>query len=150
MTFYIELTFKWGLLMNELIESVRKNGNGKVEKVMSIKKPSDLLIRDSIFVRHDGSLVKIKYQEILWLKGDGNYTTLVTKEFELSIRNILKEFEETLPGNEFMRIHKSYIVRLDEILAINTRELRVGNEFIPIGRTYYQKLIEGIQKLGGE
>lgn len=136
--------------MNELLESTRRNGNRMAEKPVSIQKPSDLLIRDSIFVRHDGSLVKIKFQEILWLKGNGNYTTLVTKDFELSIRNILKEFEEALPNREFMRIHKSYIVRLEEILAINTRELRVGDEFIPIGRTYYQKLIEGIQKLGGE
>ncbi|MFC3414109.1 LytR/AlgR family response regulator transcription factor [Algoriphagus hitonicola] len=136
--------------MNELIESARRNGNGMAEKPISLQKPSDLLIRDSIFVRHDGSLVKVKYQEILWLKGNGNYTTLVTKDFELSIRNILKEFEEALPNHEFMRIHKSYIVRLEEILAINTRELRVGDEFIPIGRTYYQKLIEGIQKLGGD
>ena len=138
--------------MNELIESARRNGNGKGNgyPVTKIYNEPKLLIKDAIFVRHDGSLVKVRFQEILWLKGDGNYTTLVTKDFELSVRNILKDFEEALPQLEFMRVHKSYIVRLEEILAINTRELRVGDEFIPIGRTYYQKLLEGVHKLGGD
>ncbi len=134
--------------MRELIEGVKKNGNGNGQA--ALENTSKLLIKDAIFVRQEGSLVKVKFQDILWLQGDGNYTTLVTKGFVVSVRNILKDFEDALPKDQFMRIHKSYIVRLEEIISISTREVKIEEHTVPVGRTYYQRLIEGIQKLGGE
>lgn len=108
----------------------------------------DLLIRDAIFIRDKGCLTKVKYQNIIYLKGDGNYTTLVTREKSYSLRNILKEFEEMLPATRFLRIHKSFIVNLDEINTISPKEVTVNNQKVPVGRTYYQTLINGVQKLG--
>ncbi|MCH7410210.1 LytTR family transcriptional regulator [Belliella sp. DSM 111904] len=136
--------------MKELLENHRSNGNGTKEREKeSIKGNLDqnLLIKDSIFVRNKGSLVKVKFKDILWMKGDGNYTTLVTRDSVYSLRNILKDFEAVLPEGDFLRIHKSYIVRLDEIVSINPREIMVGKDTVPVGRTYYQNLINGINKL---
>lgn len=90
----------------------------------------------------------MKFKNVLWLKGDGNYTTLVTKDKVYSLRNILKEFEAILPEEEFVRIHKSYLVRLDRITTISPKEVTIEQERVPVGRTYYQKLIHGINKLG--
>ncbi len=133
--------------MKELLEIIVKNGNGNGESKSSHPK-SNLLINDAVFVRHEGNLVKVKYDDILWLKGDGNYTTLVTRTSVFSVRNILKDFESVLPAHRFMRIHKSYIVQISEINSINTRELRVGKDLVPVGRTYYHDLLNGLQKLG--
>lgn len=108
----------------------------------------DFLIKDGLFIRNKGNLVKVKWIDILWLKGDGNYTTLVTRTQVYSLRNILKEFEAVLPNGDFFRIHKSYIVRLDEIKSINPREVAVGSDTVPVGRTYFQDLMNGIKKLG--
>lgn len=135
--------------MKELLEGIKRNGNGNGN---GEKKPfsqdSKLLVKDAVFVRHEGSLVKVKFDDILWLKGDGNYTTLITKKAVFSVRNILKEFEGVLPQDQFLRIHKSYIVQVSEIQSINTKEVIVGNDSVPVGRTYYHDLISGIQKLG--
>lgn len=135
--------------MKELLEGIKRNGNGNGN---GEKKPfsqdSKLLVKDAVFVRHEGSLVKVKFDDILWLKGDGNYTTLITKKAVFSVRNILKEFETVLPQDQFLRIHKSYIVQVSEIQSINTKEVIVGNDSVPVGRTYYHDLISGIQKLG--
>lgn len=134
--------------MKELLEEIKKNGighgNGETIQISSEK----LLIKDAIFVRHEKNLVKVKFDDILWMKGDGNYTTLVTRKSVFSVRNILKDFESVLPADRFMRIHKSYIVQVAEINAINTREVKVGTDLVPVGRTYYHDLINGIQKLG--
>lgn len=131
------------LLENDLDKSVVQN---------QVKPDSDhdekLLIKDAIFVRHEGNLVKVKYDDILWLKGDGNYTTLVARHSVFSVRNILKDFEMALPPERFMRIHKSYIVQVSEINSINTREIKVATDLVPVGRTYYHDLVNGIQKLG--
>ncbi|WP_317175343.1 LytR/AlgR family response regulator transcription factor [Cyclobacterium xiamenense] len=108
----------------------------------------EILIKDAIFIRDKGCLTKVAYTDIVYLKGDGNYTTLITREKSYSLRNILKEFEEMLPTRQFLRIHKSYIVNLNDIKTISPKEVTVLNEKVPVGRTYYQTLINGIQKLG--
>jgi len=108
----------------------------------------EILIKDAIFIRDKGCLTKVAYTDIVYLKGDGNYTTLITREKSYSLRNILKEFEEMLPVCQFLRIHKSYIVNLNDIKTISPKEVTVLNEKVPVGRTYYQTLINGIQKLG--
>lgn len=131
--------------MNEVLIDVTKNGHQKNGKPLE-ERP--LLISNGLFIRHRGNLVKIKWSDILWLKGDGNYTTLVTRQQVYSLRNILKELEAILPVDEFFRIHKSYIVRLDEIVSINPREIVVGTDSVPVGRTYFQDLLQGIKKLG--
>lgn len=125
----------------------KTNGNGKSEKKNLFQDPK-LLVKDAVFVRHEGSLVKVKFEDILWLKGDGNYTTLITKKDVFSVRYILKDFESVLPPSQFLRIHKSYIVQVSEILSINTKEVRVGSDLVPIGRTFYHQLLSGIKKLG--
>ncbi len=133
--------------MKELLELKKTNGNGKIDKKILFQDPK-LLVKDAVFVRHEGSLVKVKFDDVLWLKGDGNYTTLITKSAVFSVRNILKDFEAVLPPNQFLRIHKSYIVQVSEILSINTKEVKVGNDLVPVGRTFYHQLLSGIKKLG--
>ncbi|WP_111670379.1 LytR/AlgR family response regulator transcription factor [Algoriphagus litoralis] len=134
--------------MKELLEEIKINGNEKHQAPSELEQEERLLIKDAIFVRHEGSLVKVKYDDILWLKGDGNYTTLVARNSVFSVRNILKDFEMALPSEKFIRIHKSYIVQVSEINAINTREIKVATDLVPVGRTYYHDLVNGIQKLG--
>lgn len=129
--------------MREILERINNN---EADEFL-VENNEGLLIPDAIFIRHAGSLLKVKYSDILWLKGDGNYTTLVSKTGVYSVRNILKDFETALPNKEFLRIHKSYIVRIEEIEAINVKEVKVQKDLVPVGRTYYTNLINGIQKL---
>ena len=133
--------------MKELLEVIKINGMGTGDQNSSFQ-DSKLLVKDAVFVRYEGSLVKVKFDDILCLKGDGNYTTLITKKSVFSVRNILKDFEAVLPATQFLRIHKSYIVQVSEILSITTKEVKVGDDFVPVGRTFYQQLIGGIKKLG--
>ncbi|WP_317047760.1 LytR/AlgR family response regulator transcription factor [Pleomorphovibrio marinus] len=126
-------------------ERIAKNGLSSNGKLTSSK---ELLIKDAIFIRDKGCLSKVKFMDIIYLKGDGNYTTLVTRKKSYSLRNILKEFEELLPSDLFIRIHKSYIINVNEINTISPKEITVLEEKVPVGRTYYQNLINGIQKLG--
>ncbi|WP_209328823.1 LytR/AlgR family response regulator transcription factor [Lunatimonas salinarum] len=129
--------------INETLKVIATNGTNGMH--LNTK---DLLIKNAIFIRDKGCLTKVAYPDIVYLKGDGNYTTLVTAKKTYSLRNILKEFEEILPEELFIRIHKSYIVNLEQIATISPKELCVANEKVPVGRTYYQALINGIQKLG--
>jgi DNA-binding LytR/AlgR family response regulator len=129
--------------INETLKVITGNGSNGTPL-----KAKQLLIKNALFIRDKGCLTKVAYTEIVYLKGDGNYTTLVTTKKTYSLRNILKEFEEILPEELFIRIHKSFIANLELISTISPKELCVGGEKVPVGRTYYQTLINGIQKLG--
>lgn len=134
--------------MKEVLKAYNGKSNGNSNGNGTLEQQPKLLIKDALFVRYKGNLVKVKFTDIIWMKGDGNYTTLVTKDNVYSLRNILKEFETVLPEDDFIRIHKSYIVRLDQINTINPREVTVGKDTVPVGRTYFQNLLNGINKLG--
>ncbi|WP_130276018.1 LytR/AlgR family response regulator transcription factor [Cecembia calidifontis] len=134
--------------MKEVLKAYNGKSNGNSNGNGTLEQQNKLLIKDALFVRYKGNLVKVKFTDIIWMKGDGNYTTLVTNDNVYSLRNILKEFESVLPSEDFIRIHKSYIVRLDQINTINPREVTVGKDTVPVGRTYFQNLINGINKLG--
>lgn len=134
--------------MKEVLKELKPNKDWHQNESRLNGTAGDFLIKDGLFIRNKGNLIKVKWTDIMWLKGDGNYTTLVTRTQVYSLRNILKEFESVLPNTDFFRIHKSYIVRLDEIISINPREVTIGKDSVPVGRTYFQDLINGIKKLG--
>ncbi len=137
--------------MKEQLNSIRRgengNGNGHTATEESHHQEVDLLIKDAIFVRHERGYRKVIFSDILWLKGDGNYTTMVTRDAVFSVRNILKDFEQVLPPQLFLRIHKSYMINVEEVSVITLRELQIGEDMIPIGRSFYHGFMDRVQKL---
>lgn len=109
----------------------------------------EFIIRDSLFIRDKHYLLKVKFGEIVYLEADGNYTLLMTDKQKFTLRNTLKEFESRLPADQFARIHKSYMVRLDAITGINSQYVLVGLKELPIGRSYHEWIMGKVNKLSG-
>ncbi len=96
--------------------------------------------RDYLFVK-DGHLhQKIKTQEVCWIKADRNYIDIHTLKKKYSIRSTIKNLMEKLPGNRFIRPHKSYLVNIEHISAAESTCLHVGKKTIPIGRAYQNEI----------
>ncbi len=93
---------------------------------------------DSIFVKKKGLLEKVKYKDLEWIEADGNHITIhVSGGRDYTIRKSLKELSDKLPKDRFLRVHKSYIVLVDAVTAIDTSFVYLGERKIPIGRSYY-------------
>ncbi len=90
---------------------------------------------DFLFVKTDGRLVKISLSELQFIEGLKDYVYLHLKTEKLIVLDTMKEFEGKLPA-EFMRVHKSYIIRLDQIASIERNRIFIQNKIIPIGETY--------------
>lgn len=103
---------------------------------------------DSLFVRDRKQLVKVRFDELLWLEADGHYTFLhtATGKYTLSLR--LKQVEERLPPAGFLRVHKSYVVALGKISALAGAFVRVGPALVPVGRAYQAHLLRHLNRLG--
>jgi DNA-binding LytR/AlgR family response regulator len=74
--------------------------------------------------------------EILWVEALGNYMRLNTEEDKHTVLSTMKEIEAKLPEKDFIRVQRSFIVRLDKILTIEDNYVIVKNKEIHIGKAY--------------
>jgi DNA-binding LytR/AlgR family response regulator len=94
-----------------------------------------------IFVRADGKLVKINWDEILFIEGQRDYLRfhLVNNRRIMTLLNF-RAVEEQLPADLFIRIHKSYIISASRVDAIGKATVSIGDREIPIGENYRPSL----------
>ncbi|WP_194776779.1 LytR/AlgR family response regulator transcription factor [Pararhodonellum marinum] len=107
----------------------------------------DFVLKDSMFIRTNGMLVKLKLDEIIYFEADANYTQVHTKSKKYVIRSILKELEGKLDANRFVRIHKSFLINLEEIDSIQSESVQIAGKEIPISRNQYSWLLHQIRML---
>ncbi|MEG0916241.1 MAG: LytTR family DNA-binding domain-containing protein [Myroides sp.] len=99
---------------------------------------------DFLFVKTDGKLIKINLNDLQFVEGLKDYLYLHLKNEKLIVLDTLKDFEFKLPNN-FMRVHKSYIVRLDQIESIERNRIFIQNKIIPVGDTYKTKFQDWVK-----
>lgn len=97
-----------------------------------------------LFVKTDGKLIKINLNDLQFVEGLKDYLYLHLKNEKLIVLDTLKDFVLKLPNN-FMRVHKSYIVRLDQIESIERNRLFIQNKIIPVGDTYKTKFQDWVK-----
>ena len=101
--------------------------------------------RDYMLVKADYKLYKINYADLLYVEGQHEYVSFYTKEKRITALYALKTLEEQLPADRFIRIHKSYIVAINQIQEIEQLSIVVAGVKIPIGGIYRDALMK---KLG--
>ncbi len=90
-----------------------------------------------IFVKTDNRIQKLKLSEILLVEGLGNYVVFHTESSKVVSLLTMKGVEELLPIKRFLRVHKSYIVSLEQINYIEGNQLFIRDKkAIPLGETY--------------
>lgn len=117
---------------------------------MEMKKERDLLhsivldkeSKDSIFVRADYRLNKVKFNDIYFVEALKDYVVINTSDNIYTTHTTMKEMMRILPEKEFVRVHRSYIVRLDKIFSIKYPDLVIEGKMkvIPIGGLYRKEL----------
>jgi two-component system, LytTR family, response regulator len=97
---------------------------------------NDAKQKDFIFLKTDNRLVRLLLEDILFIEGLRDYISVQTKTDKLIVLENLKNLESELPGNLFMRVHKSFIVALNKIEIIERNRIFIREHIIPIGDTY--------------
>lgn len=99
-----------------------------------------------VFVKDGTKLVKIQWDDILYVEGLKDYVTIHTRLQKVVTLQRLKVLETQLPADRFIRIHHSYIIALKAIDAIHKGEVQIGNVFIPISDSYKKAFKELIDR----
>lgn len=103
--------------------------------------PSD---RDYFFVKCDYKYERIYFDDILYIQGLQNYVTIYTNNGKYITLLSLKNVEENLRTPLFIRVHKSYIVAIPKIEAIENNEIIIQSVRIPISRNHREKVINQV------
>lgn len=96
----------------------------------------------TIYIKSGPQLYKIQVDDILYLEKDGNYLTFHTKDKKILSRQNMKDVFEILSPEEFIRVHKSYVVSKKHMEIIETHQIRIGQTKIPVGRNYREDLMK--------
>ncbi|REA57639.1 DNA-binding response regulator [Dyadobacter luteus] len=102
---------------------------------------------DHVFVKVDSKIVKVRFQDILYIEGLGNYVSIFTDTGRLVTLSTMKEVEEYLSDLYFMRVHRSYIVAFNKVEYIEGNQIFLGkNTNIPLGETYREKFFKMLEE----
>ncbi len=103
---------------------------------------------NEIFIKHDSALIRLKYNDILWVEALENYIVINTYREKYTIHFTMKSIETKLPLSKFTRVHRSFIVNTNCINVIEDNGILVktheGTKSIPIGKSYKDKLMDDI------
>lgn len=102
-----------------------------------------------MFVRSKSSLVKLKSSEIVFVEALKDYVSIFTPKAKYVIHSTMKDIEKKLPSGTFLRVHRSYIVRLDKIKSIEHAFINMEDtdKQIPIGGNYKDELFNRIRTI---
>lgn len=102
---------------------------------------------DFIFVKSEYRQIKINFSEILYIEGLKDYVKIYTSSHPRPILTLmsLKKLEEELPSEQFMRVHRSFIISLEKIEAIERNHVVIKDGFITIAPNYKDILMEYIK-----
>jgi DNA-binding LytR/AlgR family response regulator len=112
------------------------------EKLQGSSTPKSSGAEDFIFIKTDGRIYKVSYEDLLYAEAQGNYTKIVTTSSTLLPKMPFSSFEELLPGALFLRSHRSFIINKSKISHLEGNRVFIANTEIPIGTNYKEALLK--------
>lgn len=100
---------------------------------------------DFIYLRVDRKLVKIILSEVLYIESARDYVRVFTKDKSYITRQTISSVEAMLSGNDFVRIHRSFIISVTQIKSFTNELVEIGNKELPIGKLYRNSFMKLVQ-----
>lgn len=117
------------------INKVYQKINNKVEGMIMQQEPH-------IFIKANKKLVKVKLNDIMYIESLKDYIKVVTKLESYIVHKTLTSITEELSGDLFLRIHRSFTISINKVIAIDGNQIELQNKKIPIGRNYIKQTKE--------
>jgi len=116
--------------------------------VTNLKNESSVDVEDKkLFVKSDSMLVSLDISTINYLEAYGDYVKIHTDDKTHIVYSKFKNVESKLSPKEFVRVHRSYMVRVDKIKNIDQGNLQIGEKIVPVSNSYRNTLLERIKTL---
>lgn len=100
--------------------------------------------RDFFSIKADGKVIKVHFDDILFIEGLKEYVRIVCRDARFVTLESLKNLEELLPSDNFIRVHKSYIIAKNKVQSLEGNLLEIGKNRIPISRSKRDEIVEWV------
>ena len=97
--------------------------------------------KDYLMVKADGRLVRVFFEDILYIEGLKEYVSIYTPTQRIITLERMGNLENILPPTRFVRCHKSYIAALAKVTAVDGNQLEINKKLIPIGLSYKEEVM---------
>lgn len=101
---------------------------------------------DFIIIKDGTKIHKIDFSDLLYIEGQREYVTFHTTQKNITALSVLRNLDESLPSDQFIRVHKSFIVSIKHINMIEGNIVKVGKKIIPIGGSYKDALLSRLKR----
>lgn len=105
--------------------------------------------KNQVLIKSGVKTFKVKIDEILWVKAEGVYVELKTKDRKILLRSSLKAFLENYPKTNLTRIHRTYAVNITNADSVSNSKIHFGREALPIANAYKEETTELFKKGNG-
>lgn len=133
------------------VDKVNQRTNAVVTPVVAKVEAPAVASPSYVFVKDGTKLVKVFFDDILFVEGMKDYVTIHTTNQKITTLQRLKVLEEQLPADKFFRVHHSFIVAIHAVDTVHKGEVTIGKKQIPISESYrkaFRDFIESRQ-MGG-
>jgi len=119
------------------IDSPKKNVEAKIKEET----------KNDFYVNIDRRLIKINLPSIYLIEAKGDYINIKTEEKNYIVHSTLKKIEEKLPKSNFLKVHRSYIINLKNIIDIEDNSVLIKKDVIPVSRSNRPELMKTLDLL---
>lgn len=123
--------------------------NKAVEKAIELhqmKKETPEDEGEFIFVKSNLKNLKLYVGRIKWVEALGDYIKIITEDGTHLVLSTMKAFEAQLPSDNFLRVHKSFIINISKVERFNSRFAEIGSTQIPLSRNRKEDLAKAVNK----
>src|SRR5436190_6053597 len=108
----------------------------EVEVITSVAPEENKQATSFIYLRVDRKMIKVLLDNILYIESDKDYVKVFTEKGFIITRQTIASVEAMLSENQFIRVHRSYIISLNKLKSYTAETVEIGNKEIPIGKLY--------------
>jgi len=101
----------------------------------------------SLFIKSDSRFIKLDFDDISYIEASGDYVIFKTETKSFIVHSTLKNIINTMPEDQFVRVHRSYVVNKSKIVDIEDMSLVIGKKVIPISRSQKDSLMNSLNLL---
>ena len=124
------------------VNKAREHYNMKTQPIhLSQAEPDDYF-----FVKCDGKIEKLYYDELIYVEAMLNYVVLYTEKKKMMVYLTMKGIVDQLPPARFIKVHKSYVVNINKIKTIEGNEINTGSAHVPISQGLFDTVMKDILK----
>lgn len=116
----------------------------KLQKGITQKSFGEQSVKDFITIKADHKIYKVEINDILYIEGMREYVVYYTEKGKIISLESLKNLEKKFPGNQFIRVHKSFIINRNKVKSLYGNQLEIEEKLIPIGKSYREQALEKI------